>query len=114
MIIDLFFYIYLFFSIFFEISAQYLFKLIHLKKITNKNNIIQLILTIGIIFYALTGFHGLHVTLGAIMILIVWWQARSSGGRITSQNNFPFEAAEVYWHFVDGIWVVLFIILYLL
>ena len=65
-------------------------------------------------FYALTGFHGLHVTLGAIMILIVWWQTRSPGGRITSQNNFPFEAAEVYWHFVDGIWVVLFIILYLL
>ena len=65
-------------------------------------------------FYALTGFHGLHVTLGAIMILIVWWQARSPGGRITSENKFPLEAAELYWHFVDGIWVVLFIILYLL
>ncbi len=65
-------------------------------------------------FYALTGFHGLHVTLGAIMILIVWWQTRFPGGRITSQNNFPLEAAELYWHFVDGIWVVLFIILYLL
>ncbi len=65
-------------------------------------------------FYALTGFHGLHVTLGAIMILIVWWQARSSGGRVTSQNSFPLEAAELYWHFVDGIWVILFIILYLL
>ena len=65
-------------------------------------------------FYALTGFHGLHVTLGAIMILIVWWQTRSPGGRITSQNNFPLEAAELYWHFVDGIWIVLFIILYLL
>ena len=65
-------------------------------------------------FYALTGFHGLHVTLGAIMILIVWWQARSPNGRITSQNNFPLEAAELYWHFVDGIWVILFIILYLL
>ncbi len=65
-------------------------------------------------FYALTGFHGLHVTLGAIMILIVWWQTRSPGGRITNSNKFPFEAAELYWHFVDGIWVVLFIILYLL
>ena len=39
-------------------------------------------------FYAVTGFHGLHVTLGAIMILIVWWQARTPGGRITSSNNF--------------------------
>ena len=65
-------------------------------------------------FYALTGFHGLHVTLGAIMILIVWWQTRSPNGRITSSNKFPFEAAELYWHFVDGIWVILFIILYLL
>ena len=66
------------------------------------------------IFYALTGFHGLHVTLGAIMILIVWWQARSPGGRVTNKNTFPLEAAELYWHFVDGIWVILFIILYLL
>ncbi len=65
-------------------------------------------------FYALTGFHGLHVTLGAIMILIVWWQARSPQGRINHQNKFPLEAAELYWHFVDGIWVILFIILYLL
>ncbi len=65
-------------------------------------------------FYALTGFHGLHVTLGAIMILIVWWQARSPGGRVTNKNPFPLEAAELYWHFVDGIWVILFIILYLL
>ncbi len=65
-------------------------------------------------FYALTGFHGLHVTLGTLMILIVWWQTRTPGGRITSENPFPLEAAELYWHFVDGIWVVLFIILYLL
>ncbi len=65
-------------------------------------------------FYALTGFHGLHVTLGAIMIFIVWWQARSPDGRVTSKNQFPLEAAELYWHFVDGIWVILFIILYLL
>ena len=65
-------------------------------------------------FYAATGFHGLHVTLGALMILIVWWQARSEGGRITAEDHFPLEAAELYWHFVDGIWVVLFVILYLL
>ena len=65
-------------------------------------------------FYALTGFHGLHVTLGTLMILIISWQTRSKGGRITNQNMFPLEAVELYWHFVDGIWVVLFIILYLL
>ena len=65
-------------------------------------------------FYALTGFHGLHVTLGTLMILIISWQTRSKGGRITNQNLFPLEAVELYWHFVDGIWVILFIILYLL
>ena len=64
-------------------------------------------------FYAITGFHGLHVTLGGLMILIVWWQCRE-GGRVSQDNLFPLEAAELYWHFVDGIWVVLFGILYLL
>ena len=65
-------------------------------------------------FFAATGFHGLHVTLGALMILIVWWQTRQPQGRVTAADHFPLEAAELYWHFVDGIWVVLFVILYLL
>ena len=65
-------------------------------------------------FYALTGFHGLYVTLGTLMILIISWQTRPKEGRITNQNMFPLEAVELYWHFVDGIWVILFIILYLL
>ena len=65
-------------------------------------------------FYALTGFHGLHVTLGSIMIMIIWWQTRETYGRVNEENKFPFEAVELYWHFVDGIWVILFIILYLL
>ncbi len=65
-------------------------------------------------FYALTGFHGLHVTLGTLMILIISWQTRPKEGIITNQNMFPLEAVELYWHFVDGIWVILFIILYLL
>ncbi len=65
-------------------------------------------------FYALTGFHGLHVTLGTLMILIISWQVRPDGGRITNLNMFPLEAVELYWHFVDGIWVILFLILYLL
>jgi cytochrome c oxidase subunit 3 len=64
-------------------------------------------------FYALTGFHGLHVTLGVIMIAIVWWQARD-GGSLSEQHPFGLEAAELYWHFVDVIWLVLFGILYLL
>jgi cytochrome c oxidase subunit III len=67
----------------------------------------------GSTFYAITGFHGLHVTLGSLMILIIWWQSRE-GGRVNSQNRFPLEATELYWHFVDGVWVVLYGILYLL
>ena len=47
-------------------------------------------------FFAATGFHGLHVTLGALMIPIVWWQARTDGGRVTAENHFPLEAAELY------------------
>jgi cytochrome c oxidase subunit 3 len=64
-------------------------------------------------FYALTGFHGLHVTLGVICIAIVTLQTRANG-RITAKDHFGLEAAELYWHFVDGIWVVLYGILYLL
>jgi len=64
-------------------------------------------------FYALTGFHGLHVTLGVICILIVWWQTRAEG-QINASAPFGLEAAELYWHFVDGIWLVLYGILYLL
>ena len=64
-------------------------------------------------FYAITGFHGLHVTLGGLMILIIWWQSRQ-GGRVNRANLFPLEATELYWHFVDGIWVLLYGILYLL
>ena len=64
--------------------------------------------------FAATGFHGLPVPLGALMILIVWWQARQPQGRVTAADHFPLEAAELYWHFVDGIWVILFVILYLL
>ncbi|MCP9926476.1 cytochrome c oxidase subunit 3 [Cyanobium sp. CH-040] len=64
-------------------------------------------------FYALTGFHGLHVTLGVICIAVVTLQARR-GGAVSAANPFGLEAAELYWHFVDGIWVVLYALLYLL
>lgn len=64
-------------------------------------------------FYALTGFHGLHVCLGALMILIVWVQA-AQPGKFTPQQHFGIAAAELYWHFVDVIWVILFALLYLL
>lgn len=64
-------------------------------------------------FYALTGFHGLHVTLGVICILVVLFQVGPKG-QVSQTTPFGLEAAELYWHFVDGIWVVLYGLLYLL
>lgn len=64
-------------------------------------------------FYALTGFHGLHVTLGVICILVVLLQIGPKG-IVSPSEPFGLEAAELYWHFVDGIWVVLYGLLYLL
>ncbi len=64
-------------------------------------------------FYVLTGFHGLHVTFGLLLILGVLWRSRKPG-HYSSTSHFGIEAAEIYWHFVDVVWIVLFILLYLL
>src|SRR6266516_3079236 len=57
-------------------------------------------------FFTLTGFHGLHVTVGVIFLLVVL--IRSLRGDFTAQNHFAVQAAEMYWHFVDFVWVVVF------
>jgi cytochrome c oxidase subunit III len=64
----------------------------------------------GSLFYLLTGFHGMHVALGAIMLLVVWLRARR--GHFTSTQHFAFEASAWYWHFVDVVWLGLFIFVY--
>lgn len=64
-------------------------------------------------FYVLTGFHGLHVTVGLLLILAVLWRAQKAG-HYSSDSHFGVEAAELYWHFVDVVWVILFILVYLL
>lgn len=64
----------------------------------------------GTTFFMLTGFHGLHVTLGAIMLTVVL--ARSMKGHFTEENHFAFEAAAWYWHFVDVVWLLLFVTVY--
>jgi cytochrome c oxidase subunit 3 len=64
-------------------------------------------------FYVLTGFHGLHVLAGLILMAIVLWRSRRPG-HYSSEKHFGVEAAEIYWHFVDGVWVVLFLLLYIL
>jgi len=64
----------------------------------------------GSTFFLLTGFHGLHVTLGATMLTVMF--VRSIKGHLTPDNHFGFEAASWYWHFVDVVWVLLFIFVY--
>lgn len=64
-------------------------------------------------FYALTGFHGLHVTVGLLLIAFVLLRSRDKE-HYSSEEHFGVEAAELYWHFVDVVWVILFILVYLL
>ena len=64
----------------------------------------------GSTFYMLTGFHGLHVTLGAIMLTVIW--VRAMKGHFTPDNHFAFEAVAWYWHFVDVVWLGLYIFVY--
>ena len=64
----------------------------------------------GSTFYLLTGFHGFHVTMGAVMLAIIL--IRCIKGHFTPQNHFAFEAVAWYWHFVDVVWLGLFIFVY--
>ncbi|WP_017303447.1 cytochrome c oxidase subunit 3 [Spirulina subsalsa] len=64
-------------------------------------------------FYVMTGFHGLHVLVGVLLILGVVWRSRRDGHYNESKHT-GVEMAEIYWHFVDIIWIVLFALLYIL
>src|SRR3954466_13206319 len=64
----------------------------------------------GSTFFMLTGFHGFHVTLGAIMLFCLW--LRTMKGHMTPERHFAFEAVAWYWHFVDVVCVLLFIFPY--
>ena len=64
----------------------------------------------GSTFFMLTGFHGMHVTIGAIMLLIIW--LRVMKGHFNATNHFAFEAVAWYWHFVDVVWIGLYVFVY--
>ncbi|MBC7803578.1 MAG: cytochrome c oxidase subunit 3 [Candidatus Parcubacteria bacterium] len=64
----------------------------------------------GSTFYMLTGFHGFHVTLGAIMLTVIWFRCLS--GHFKPESHFAFEGVAWYWHFVDVVWLGLFIFVY--
>jgi len=64
----------------------------------------------GSTFFMLTGFHGLHVTIGAIMLVVIW--VRCLRGHFTPDRHFGFEGVAWYWHFVDVVWLGLFVFVY--
>ena len=66
----------------------------------------------GSSFFILTGFHGAHVTIGVIWLLILWLQ--NLAGRIGPDDALKVEIAGLYWHFVDIVWIAIFTLIYLL
>jgi len=64
----------------------------------------------GSTFFMLTGFHGFHVTIGAIMLTVIWFRCLS--GHFKPEHHFAFEGVAWYWHFVDVVWLGLFIFVY--
>lgn len=66
----------------------------------------------GSTFFTLTGFHGAHVTAGVIFLLICFF--RSLRGDFSQDRHFAVSAVEMYWHFVDVVWIFLFLLLYIL
>jgi len=66
----------------------------------------------GSTFFLLTGFHGFHVTLGAIILFIML--LRIMKGHFSPENHFAFQAGSWYWHFVDVVWVILFFFVYII
>ncbi|MCA0402464.1 MAG: cytochrome c oxidase subunit 3 [Proteobacteria bacterium] len=64
----------------------------------------------GTTFFMLTGFHGLHVTIGTIMLIVI--MIRCAKGHFTPERHFAFEGVAWYWHFVDVVWLFLFVFVY--
>jgi heme/copper-type cytochrome/quinol oxidase subunit 3 len=66
----------------------------------------------GSSFFVLTGFHGVHVTLGIVMLLSLW--SMSMRGQLPKEKAEVVEIAGLYWHFVDVVWIVIFTVVYLI
>jgi cytochrome c oxidase subunit III len=63
------------------------------------------------VFFLATGFHGFHVIVGTAFLIVCWFRARA--GQFSPERHFGFEAAAWYWHFVDVVWLFLFVAIYL-
>jgi heme/copper-type cytochrome/quinol oxidase subunit 3 len=66
----------------------------------------------GSTFFVLTGFHGAHVTVGVIWLLILW--VDMFRGKLRPENSLRLEIAGLYWHFVDIVWIAIFTLIYLM
>jgi cytochrome c oxidase subunit 3 len=66
----------------------------------------------GSTFYTVTGFHGAHVTVGIIFLIINFFRALR--GQFTKEKHFALQAGEMYWHFVDVVWIFVFTLVYLI
>ncbi len=66
----------------------------------------------GNTFFLLTGFHGMHVLMGTIFLAVLL--ARIAHDHFTPENHFAFQAGSWYWHFVDVVWLCLFIFVYVI
>ena len=64
----------------------------------------------GNTFFLLTGFHGMHVTLGTVFLIVLFFRVLK--GHFTPEHQFAFQAGSWYWHFVDVVWLCLFIFVY--
>lgn len=64
----------------------------------------------GATFFMLTGFHGFHVTMGTVMLIVILF--RSMKGHFKADSHFGFEGVAWYWHFVDVVWLLLFVLVY--
>lgn len=103
------------FSLFLTIALGFTFLCFQIYEYGHAYHELGLTLASGIYgstFFMLTGFHGMHVTLGAIMLTVILF--RCLKGHFTKDHHFAFEATAWYWHFVDVVWLGLFIFVYIL
>ena len=99
--------------LFFTVALGVTFLTLQAYEYHHAYSLLNLKLTTGVYgstFFMLTGFHGFHVTLGAIMLTVIL--VRSLMGHFKPDHHFAFEAVAWYWHFVDVVWLGLFIFVY--
>ena len=93
-------------SIFLVTTAQEWYHLIHDEGLTIRTNLF------GTTYYSLVGLHASHVVVGLIMLFLAL--GFSLMGRVTEEHSERLEVLSLYWHFVDGVWVVVFLVVYVL